>query len=150
MNLNYCCVLIYIVYTMFDLITNVDPIGVLFQTGDWSKFGSPLKLWLLAMVIFEPIGIYFAFQGYKEFKGALLDGGGQAGGMGGMMMGGGGGPVGQAANTTGTNQNQGTNSYNGNGTSYGNAGGQSAPAQNSNPRGGGTTSAFQGTGRRLG
>ena len=30
MNLNYCCVLIYIVYTMFDLLTNIDPIGVIF------------------------------------------------------------------------------------------------------------------------
>ena len=31
MNYNYCCVLIYIVYTLFDAITMVDPVGAYIQ-----------------------------------------------------------------------------------------------------------------------
>ena len=34
---------------------------------------------MLILVIFEPIAIYFAFLGYKEFYGTLLDGGSSAG-----------------------------------------------------------------------
>ena len=31
MNFNYCCVLIYIVYTLLDVITLLDPVGLYFQ-----------------------------------------------------------------------------------------------------------------------
>ena len=29
LNLNYCCLLIYIVYTLFDWLQNIDPVGLL-------------------------------------------------------------------------------------------------------------------------
>ena len=31
MNYNYCCLLIYIIYTLFDFLQNVDPIGLYLQ-----------------------------------------------------------------------------------------------------------------------
>ena len=119
MNLNYCCVLIYIVYTMFDFLQLLDPVGLYFQnliqSTSVTQISSSTLFVLIAMLVFEPIAIYFAFQAYKEFKGCLFDNGGSLG-MGGGM-------VGRAVNTTGrTGQNISgaqNNNYNGNGTAYG-------------------------------
>ena len=89
LNYNYCCVLIYIVYTGYDWFTNIDLIGLVFQNmllnGASIPWGSSAFIVYLILVIFQPIAIYYAFQAYKEFKGGLMDYGGSLGGGGGLL-----------------------------------------------------------------
>ena len=101
---------------------------------------------LCALLVFQPIAIYYAFQAYKEFKGALMDNGG--GGMGGLSTG----MVGRAANTTGTSATnarsagRGDNeNYNGNGTAFGGGQANQATVNTSS-----NFNAFSGAGTRLG
>ena len=82
--------------------------------------------------IFECFAIYIVFLAYREFKGMEYD----ATGGGGMPGGLGGGVVGRAAQTTGTDERQRLNDYNGNGTNFSNnnggGGGGSAGRSNQN------------------
>ena len=123
-SFNYCCVLIYIIYTGFDWLQNIDPVGLYIQNRMQGvdpeialmTAGGSFGLGIFStMVIFEPIAIYMAFQAYKEFKGCLTDHGGSLNGMG---MGGGGSGLmgGGGAGGGGGARAQGTNSYNGNST----------------------------------
>ena len=127
MNMNYCCLLIYIVYTLFDFIQIVDPVGLWIQNGTFT-IANTFMGFLVAMLVFEPFAIFYAFQAYKEFKGCLQDHGGP-----GASAGLGGGMLGQAANQTGSagagRSGAQNNNYNGNGTAYG--GGQPAAATSS-------------------
>ena len=135
MSLNYCCLLIYILYTMVDFVTIIDPIGRMVQNNIQSRgtgWQNSALTWLyVACLIFEPIAIYYAFLGYREFKAGLQEAGSSVG-MGPL---GGTGAVGQAARTTGDQ-----NYYNGNSTAYGNAPAASGTQQSTS----GGFRAFQG------
>ena len=74
LNYNYCCVLIYILYTMIDIFTNINPIGLLLQNSIMGETGvgiltinnltpeqSTLMIILSVLVVFEIIAIYYAF-----------------------------------------------------------------------------------------
>ena len=134
LNYNYCCLLIYIIYTLIDLFTNINPVGLFAQNSiQISHFPQTLsgenKAFLAVTFItcvFEVYAVNMVFQAYREFKGMEYD---NLGGMGGGGLSGG--VLGRAANTTGTEDR-----HNGNGTAFqGGGGGNSS----SNNQGGGFT-----------
>tara|TARA_B110000285_G_C14749392_1_gene434478 strand:- start:335 stop:571 length:237 start_codon:yes stop_codon:yes gene_type:complete len=64
LNLDYCCCIFYIFYALFDFIAGIDPIGLLFQTGNFfnAMAADTYTVTLLfATLIFEPIAIYYVF-----------------------------------------------------------------------------------------
>ena len=135
MNYNYCCLLFYIVYTGFDFLQNLDPLGLYVQNGFPSQLISTTLVILTITVIFEPIAIWFAFQAYKEFKGCMIDN--MTGAIGGSAS------YNPVSNPGNSNR---TSSYNGNGTAYG--GQNSTEMSSTSSRS--SFSAFKGKGVRLG
>ena len=72
LNYNYCCVLIYILYTMIDIFTNINPIGLILQNSIMGVSGAqtisnlnPAETTAIVilgvLVVFEIIAIYYAF-----------------------------------------------------------------------------------------
>ena len=85
MNYNYCCVLIYIIYTFVDAIQGIEPIGLWAQNkiqGDDRPTKTTLLAIVIAFEIFRPIAIYYTFQAYKEFKASEVEARGGQGGNG--------------------------------------------------------------------
>ncbi len=95
-RLNYCSLVIYIFLNMQQSITSFTMIGTAIQQNekqDFTYLFGSLGFWLqLVFFVFYVVAIYWAFQGYKEFK-ALSSGGQSSGLLSGAL-----GPSDQAAN----------------------------------------------------
>ena len=66
MNFNYCCLLMYIIYMLFDIVSWIDPVGLYIQDSIFNAPMPPyytLQAFILELVylVFEMIAIYFAF-----------------------------------------------------------------------------------------
>ena len=95
-QMNYCCLIIYIINISIDFFTLFNQIGLLIQTGTAteimteSSLGSQFALTVMIILcVFYLVATVVCFYAYREFKGMLFDAG-QGGGFGmGSMMGGG-------------------------------------------------------------
>ena len=93
-QMNYCCLIIYIINISIDFSTLFNQIGLLIQTGEFtdimtdSKLGSQFSLTVMCLLcIFYIIASFFCFFAYREFKGMFFDAGlGGGFGMGHMMQ----------------------------------------------------------------
>ena len=61
MSYNYCCLIFYIIYSIFDFIQMIDPLGLFIQNGFFSTLLTSNLIIVLIAVIYEPIAIYYAF-----------------------------------------------------------------------------------------
>ena len=96
-QMNYCCLIIYVINISINFFILFNQIGLLVQTGAAteilkdSQLGTSFALTvLIILLIFYVIASIFCFYAYREFKGMLFDAGAGGGfGMGHMMQDGG-------------------------------------------------------------
>ena len=69
---NFCNILMYMIFTLFDVVSLGLNLGYMIQLGQFGSGGlsnSGLMLWFIVlMFIFYIVAVYFSFQTYKEFK----------------------------------------------------------------------------------
>ena len=100
-QMNFCCLIIYIINITINFFTYFNVLGLLVQTGNFSdsfKTGSSTNTFAITIIIllsvYYIVATFICFYAYREFKGMMFDHGMGGGfGMGGIVNRGA--PVGQ-------------------------------------------------------
>ena len=95
-QMNFCCLIIYIINISIDFFTLFNQVGLWIQTGDYTEnmkdatWGEQFAIAIMfILLIFYVVATIVCFFAYREFKGMIFDAGQGGGfGMGGMMSGG--------------------------------------------------------------
>ena len=95
-QMNYCCLIIYLINISINWFILFNQIGLWIQTGNPTKqmqdatFGQSFATTIyILLCVFYVVASIFCFYAYREFKGMLFDAGAGGGfGMGRMMAGG--------------------------------------------------------------